>query len=209
MTYLIAASAVVLWIWILGVLRKAELKFWRYLLGACGVFIMFMVFVRPWLVLPLARIVAAIAGIFGKITGFYQAYYRYGVIFIDSVKGAITVNIDLECSGMIEIAAFLSLLSFYSVYNVPERIYVGVIGTLYTVLTNSFRLAVICTMIHFLGTDFYYIAHTIIGRIVFYILQVILYFYVFTKPQVLGMKTGGFGYDKKEDKTTGKGSTAS
>ena len=59
------------------------------------------------------------------------------------------------------------------------------------------------------GTDFYYIAHTIIGRIVFYILQVILYFYVFTKPQVLGMKTGGFGYDKKEDKTTGKGSTAS
>lgn len=209
MIYVVGAAAILLWIWLLSVLRKAELKFWRYILGACGIFILFMILARPFLMMPLARFVAAIAGIFGKVTGFYQAYYRYGVIFIESAKGAITVNIDLECSGIIEISAFLSLLSFYGVYNVPERIYVGVIGTLYTILTNSLRLAIICTMIHFLGTDYYYIAHTIVGRIVFYVLQVILYFFVFTKPQVLSMKTGGFGYDKNDGGVAGKGSGAS
>ena len=120
-------------------------------------FLILMILVRPWLVLPLARLVAAIAGIFGKVTGFYQAYYRYGVIFIESVNGAITVNIDLECSGFIEISAFISLLTFYGIYNIPERIYVGVIGTLYTMLTNALRISVICTMIHFLGTDYYYV----------------------------------------------------
>jgi len=167
MIYVVAAAAIGLWVWLLRVLRKAGLKFWRYLLGSCGIFLILLILVRPWLVLPLARLIAAIAGIFGKVTGFYQAYYRYGVIFIESLNGAITVNIDLECSGFIEISAFISLLAFYGIYNIPERIYIGVIGTLYTMLTNALRIAVICTMIHFLGTDYYYVAHTIVGRIVF------------------------------------------
>ena len=38
------------------------------------------------------------------------------------------------------------------------------------------------------------------GRIIFYVLQVILYFFVFTKPHVLKMKTGDFGYNKKDDR---------
>ena len=199
MIYVVAAAAIGLWVWLLRVLRKAGLKFWRYLLGSCGIFLILLILVRPWLVLPLARLIAAIAGIFGKVTGFYQAYYRYGVIFIESLNGAITVNIDLECSGFIEISAFISLLTFYGIYNVPERIYIAVVGTLYTMLTNAFRIAVICTMIHFLGTDYYYVAHTIVGRIVFYVLQVILYFFIFTRPHVLKMKTGDFGYNKKEE----------
>ncbi|MBQ1571679.1 MAG: exosortase family protein XrtG [Clostridiales bacterium] len=208
MIYVVAAAAIGLWVWLLRVLRKAGLKFWRYLLGSCGIFLILLILVRPWLVLPLARLIAAIAGIFGKVTGFYQAYYRYGVIFIESLNGAITVNIDLECSGFIEISAFISLLAFYGIYNIPERIYIGVVGTLYTMLTNALRIAVICTMIHFLGTDYYYVAHTIVGRIVFYVLQVILYFFIFTKPHVLKMKTGDFGYNKKEEITSKSGGEA-
>ena len=208
MIYVVAAAAIGLWVWLLRVLRKAGLKFWRYLLGSCGIFLIRLILVRPWLVLPLARLIAAIAGIFGKVTGFYQAYYRYGVIFIESLNGAITVNIDLECSGFIEISAFISLLAFYGIYNIPERIYIGVVGTLYTMLTNALRIAVICTMIHFLGTDYYYVAHTIVGRIVFYVLQVILYFFIFTKPHVLKMKTGDFGYNKKEEITSKSGGDA-
>ena len=85
---------------------------------------------------------------------------------------------------------------------------IGVVGTLYTMLTNALRIAVICTMIHFLGTDYYYVAHTIVGRIVFYVLQVILYFFIFTKPHVLKMKTGDFGYNKKEEITSKSGGDA-
>lgn len=208
MIYVVAAAAIGLWVWLLHVLRKAGLKFWRYLLGSCGIFLILLILVRPWIVLPLARLIAAIAGIFGKVTGYYQAYYRYGVIFIESLNGAITVNIDLECSGFIEISAFISLLAFYGIYNVPERIYIGVVGTLYTMLTNALRIAVICTMIHFLGTDYYYVAHTIVGRIVFYVLQVILYFFIFTKPHVLKMKTGDFGYNKKDEVAAKSGGDA-
>ena len=86
------------------------------------------------------------------------------------------------------------MLAFFRVYTVPERIYVGILGTVYTIVANAMRLTVICLMIHFLGTDYYYLAHTIIGRLFFYVLQVILYFFVFTKSQVVRTVVGSFGY---------------
>ncbi len=198
MPIFLSILAIVAWIWILVVLRRAKLKFWHYLLGSVGLFTILMLAVRPFMTMPLARLVAAVAGLFGKITGFYQAYFRYGVIFIESGKEALTVNIDLECSGIIEISAFIALISFFEVYSIPERIYVGIAGSLYTLVTNAIRIAVICTFIHFAGTDYYYMAHTFIGRIVFYVLQVLLYFFVFTKFQVKRTKTGGFDYSKEE-----------
>ena len=44
----------------------------------------------------------------------------------------------------------------------------------------------------------YYIAHTYVGRIFFYAATIVLYFYVFTKSQVVRMKVGSFSYDKEK-----------
>lgn len=196
-----------IWIYVLYVLNKVDLKFWFYIIGVIGSFLFSMTFLRGILTMPLARIVAALAGIVGDITGTYHAFYKYGVIFIESMNDSISVRIDLECSGIIEITVFLSLLLFFRVYSIAERIYIGIIGTMYTIFSNAIRLTTICLMIHFFGTNFYYMAHTVIGRILFYILQVLLYFMVFTKPQVIRTKVGSFSYrhdkDKKDDKKKG------
>lgn len=188
----------VVWIYILLVLYRADLKFWHYIVGSIGTFIFFMTFFRELVTMPLARIVAALAGIVGDLTGAYHAFYKYGVIFIESFNDSITVRIDLECSGIIEITIFVSLLAFFRVYSIPERVYIGIIGVMYTIFSNAIRLTCICLMIHFFGTNFYYMAHTVIGRIIFYVLQVILYFMVFTKPQVIRTKVGSFSYRKKD-----------
>lgn len=90
--------------------------------------------------------------------------------------------------------AFLSLLVFFRVYSVPERVIVGIMGVWYIMLANALRIIIICEMIHFIGIDVYYMAHTIVGRLVFYALSVLLYFYVFTKPQIIRMKIGRFSY---------------
>ena len=37
--------------------------------GMLGMFVLMMIFVRPWATQPLARIVAALAGFVGRITG--------------------------------------------------------------------------------------------------------------------------------------------
>lgn len=185
---------IIVWLYILHVLNKAQLKAWKYFWGSCGLFVIMMIFIRPYLTQPLAEIVATVAGVVGDITGMYTAYFKYGVIFIQSAAGAITLQIDLECSGILEIMAYIALLTFFDAYTVFERVIVGVVGTLYIICANALRITVISVIIYFNGISAYHIAHTIIGRLVFYALSVILYFVVFTKTQIIRQKVGGFSY---------------
>ena len=61
-------------------------------------------------------------------------------------------------------------------------------------LANAFRILVICFAVCIFGPGAYYVVHAIVGRILFYILSIYLYFYIFTKPQVVRMKVGSFVY---------------
>ena len=186
----------VIWIILMVVLHKAKLQAWFEVVGSIGLFIFGMVYIRPLAVEPLSRAVAAIAGIFGRLTGTFQNFFRYGIIFIPTKdSGNLTLQIDFECSGIIEILAYLSLLVFFKVYDAFERIVLSVLGVFYIIMANALRIILICEIIHFGGSGAYYIAHTYIGRIFFYFVSVVLYFYVFTKAQVVRMKVGNFRYN--------------
>lgn len=194
MNWIFVAVVIIAWIYVLNVLDRAKLEFWRYMAGSMGLFIILMITLREAITMPLARCVAAMAGILGDLTNTFVAYFKYGIIFIETGAGSMTLQIDMECSGVIEIIAFLSLLIFFRVYNRYERIIVGVLGTAYIMVCNALRIALICEAVHFLGTDAYFIAHTFVGRIFFYVMTVILYFYVFTKSHIIKMKVGNFSY---------------
>ncbi len=109
-----------------------------------------------------------------------------------------TLQIDFECSGIIELMAYFSILCFFRVYSIPERALLSVFGLIYITVVNAMRISIISLAIHFGGENMYYIAHTYIGRIFFYVMTVILYFFVFTKSQVVRMKVGSFSYDQKD-----------
>lgn len=195
---LIVLVFILIWVFLLRVLRRAGLDFWHYLVGTIGMFIILFVYVREPMTMPIARIVALLASIPGKFGHLYEAYYKYGTIFIDSGGSAISMQIDFECSGIIEIIAYISLLAFYKVYTISERVTLGMVGVMCIIISNAIRIAAICLIIYFAGTDMYFIAHTIIGRLIFYTLTVILYFYVFTKSQIVKQKVGAFGYDNNK-----------
>ena len=142
MTIIAGIIFLIVWLYILWALRRSDLPAWRFIWGSCGLFVLMMIFVRPYCTQPLAQVVAAIAGAFGKITGMFSAYYKYGVVFVDSRAGAISLLIDFECSGILEIMAYLSLLAFFQAYSRYERIAVGVIGTVYIILANAIRITV-------------------------------------------------------------------
>ena len=186
---------VAVWAYVLYVLKKAKIKAWGFFWGSLGLFIILMVFVQPYVTTPLARCVTALAGLIGKATGAFLAYFKYSIIFITPKVGdSMTLMVDMECSGVIEIMAFLCLLAFYEVYSLAERAIMGIIGFCYIMLCNALRIVIICMSVYFWGTSAYYVVHTFVGRIIFYILSVILYFYVFTKPQIASMKVGNFSY---------------
>ena len=188
----------IVWLYFLHAFTKAELHAWRFLWGSMGLFVMAMLFVQPYLTQPLSQCVTALAGIFGELTGAFEAYFKYGIIFINTSAGAMTLQIDFECSGIIEIMAFGSLLAFFRVYRPSEKLMVAIGGFAYIMVCNAIRIAMICLAVHVFGTQAYYIMHTFVGRIFFYILSVMMYFYVFTKPHIIQMKVGNFTYGHRQ-----------
>jgi exosortase family protein XrtG len=188
----------VIWLVNLRIFYKIKNQAAFITVGMLGMFVLMMIFVRPWATQPLARIVAALAGFVGRLTGTFTPFFKYGILFVGTRNGSITLQIDFECSGIIEIMVYLSILTFYRVYSVSERAILSAVGFIYIIVANALRIIIIATMIHFGGEDMYYIAHTYVGRIFFYAATIVLYFYVFTKSQVVRMKVGSFSYDKEK-----------
>lgn len=186
----------VIWLYVLSVLRRGKLAFWHFLVGSVGMFVFLMIWIQPIITVPLAKIVAAVSGILGDLTGLYDSYFLYGILFINNKKGAISLYIDYECSGVIEIMAFSSLLWFYSVYQLHEKIIANIAGFFAIFFANVMRIFIICVLIYFYGNDIYFLAHTIFGRLFFYACSVLLYFYVFTKSQIIRQKVGKVSYDR-------------
>ena len=114
---LLFIACVAAWLFVLRVLKGADLRFWHFLVGAVGLFVLGMVFVRPWATMPLAQGVSALAGIVGDLTGTFDPYFRYAVLFVPAGDSSITLQVDMECSGIIETMAFVSLLAFYELHD--------------------------------------------------------------------------------------------
>lgn len=160
-----------------------------------------MIWLQPIVTTPLTKLVALVAGELGELTGTYASYYQYSMLFIPKSTAAVSLYVDLECSGVIEMMAFLALLSFFEVYNIYEKVIVGILGILGIFAANVLRIFIICLMIYKWGNGIYYFAHAIFGRIIFYVFSIALYFYVFTKSQIVRQKIGNFSYgDQKETK---------
>ncbi len=189
---------VVIWLLNLRIFYKVKNQAAFITIGMGGLFILMMIFLRPIATMPLARIVAALAGLFGRVTGYFSAFFKYGIIFVETAGGSMTLQIDFECSGIIEIMVYIAILAFFKVYTISERAILSAVGVIYIILANALRIIIIASMIHFGGEQMYYIAHTYVGRIFFYAATVVLYFYVFTKSQVVRMKVGSFSYDKEK-----------
>ena len=196
--YVVGIVGFIAWIYLLYVLDRAQVPAWRYIAGSGGLFVFMMAYLRPVLTQPLASLVAACAGLFGSITGIFTSFFKYGVIFISSRAGQISLQIDFECSGVLEIMAFISLLAFFRAYSSFERVVVGIIGSVLLLLFNVIRIITISLIIYQFGTKSFYVAHTLIGRLVFYGLSVMLYFVVFTKTQIVRQKVGNFTYGHSE-----------
>lgn len=107
---------------------------------------------------------------------------------------------DFECGGVIEILVFISLVAFFAVYRTWEKLLISFAGILWIIAANIIRLFSICLMINQFGNESYYMAHTIVGRLLFYALSIILYFYVFTRAQIRRQRVGEFGYDSETGK---------
>ena len=64
---ILIAVLFVVWVYILTVLHRAKLPFFKFLVGSVGMFLILMATLQPIITVPLQKAVAASTGIIGDI----------------------------------------------------------------------------------------------------------------------------------------------
>lgn len=171
---------IIIWIYLLSVLKRAKLTAFSFIVGSVGLFFILMAISSPYWIWFFTHDVIDGVDWFGRLTGMSQTYVKYGLVYIVNHSSPVTMSIDYECSGIIETMAFVSLLAFYPTYTHKEKVFYLILGVLWIYLANVFRLIIVIIVVHLGGANVFYLAHSILGRIAFYLLIIALYYNVFT-----------------------------
>lgn len=183
------------WLYVLSVLKRIGWSAAYVVLGVVGTFFIIISLANNNVISFLMRLNTSGAGVVGMLTGFYTVAPTLGIIHIVSGQSAINLFITYECSALIELAAYIALVLFFPFFkNLQQRLKLLGFGVSYLLLANMLRVTVTALIIHFLGLPSLIWAHVIVGRLIFYVLTIILYFYVFTRSQVLHIKIGRFDF---------------
>lgn len=104
------------------------------------------------------------------------------VMVVTQDVGWTLLKVGVESSGLLEMAVFVSLLLFYPGLSAGQRARTIVIGCVVTWLANALRILLIIAMLQIFGKGALVIAHSIVGKGVFFGLTIAMYWYLLTAP---------------------------
>ena len=185
------AILIILWLMTLLILNRIELYFYRFIVGCIGLFFILLLFygneIEGLLLFLVSNILASIDGYFP----YFKVFKDVGMINVTHTnESIISFYINYECTGIIETLVYTSLIMFYPIYSFKDKTIRMIIGNIAVVLANVIRILVILISLHYLGSDYFFVIHTVIGRIIFFFLVVTLYYYMFTKKHINIQKIG-------------------
>jgi exosortase family protein XrtG len=105
-----------------------------------------------------------------------------GGLVVPDPTGWSILQVGIECSALIEMSIFVGLMLFYPRLPARERLGRIGVGVLATIGVNLVRLAVITIMVAALGKPVVPWAHAIVGRLIFFVGILFLYWKMLTLP---------------------------
>jgi exosortase family protein XrtG len=167
----------------LVLLRKAHKGLIAYLWGAFGLatILIFAGQIGNWNNLLGAFQAGILVLLSGLVGGGLRTVAGGGLVVPDPTGWSI-LQIGIECSALIEISIFVSLMLFYPRLPAAERLLRIAIGVLATIAINLLRLGIIAVMVSTLGKPAIPWAHAVVGRLVFFVGILFLYWRMLTLP---------------------------
>jgi len=107
---------------------------------------------------------------------------RFQLILTDGSSSILKLGI--ECSAILESSIVFSLLIFYPLFSLRQRILRVIFGLIVTYVINILRLMIIVLMADKFGPDYIFLAHAGVARVFFFVSELLLYWYLMTKPTV-------------------------
>ena len=179
-----------IFLWAIVVLFFRANRIWLpyYVIGAVGlaliiIFIGRATFVETSLQQVVAAGVHAISGLTPVPTRVFQAAPgAIMVLVVDQSVGWAMLQITVESSGLLETGVIAGMLMFYPGWSIQKRLKYSIIAILATYVANIVRLMVIVIVIHYGGKDTLLVSHTILGRAVFFVGVIAIYWYMISRP---------------------------
>jgi exosortase family protein XrtG len=174
-------------LWVLTLLFFKSHRNWLpyYLVGSVGLTISSIALSRT--ILPveelLKRSLTTVVHQFGS-------YVSLDTRLIDEVPGALMVlvipqidgwtvfNVGVESSGLLEMSVMIGIVGFYPGWSAKRRVLAGLLGLTATFVANVARIMFIAFMLQNVGKDALFISHTVLGRMIFAILVLGIFWYV-------------------------------
>ncbi len=103
---------------------------------------------------------------------------------LDPVAGSDILKLGIECSAILELSVIFALIIFYPFFNWKQKIIRATFGLVATYVINLMRLMIIVLMADKFGSDYIFLAHAGVARVFFFICELLLYWYLITKPTV-------------------------
>lgn len=188
---LIFISILILFLMVLRLFKNLKMNFFKFFFGSLGLFTIVTIFFLNPLENMLGDLITNILLKISNFTTAFQVYAKHTILIIDANNGIISMHINYECSGIIELMVFSSLVIFFPFIEKKKKILNLVLGNIYIVVANIIRILFIVAVVKTFGIESYGIAHMVYGRILFFVLMVFLYYRVFTKNQIKLQRVGG------------------
>ena len=192
MTWGIAAPLILLWV--LGVVFFRANRIWLpyYLVGSVGLafIIIFVGRATPIQTLMETGVAFSTYGVANMLNISSRVFHAApGSLMIFVVGQAVghdngwtMVRVTIECSSLLETGVISGMVGFYPGWSLRKRLGLVLLGVIATYLANIVRLVVIISTLHWFGKDSLFIAHTIVGRAVFFVLIIAVFWYIITLP---------------------------
>lgn len=186
--FIVGVAAFLIAIAYLARVRRWWLSF--YLAGSLSVLLLIVAFfsltgLDNYLMAIEAQNMAFVATVFGLPT----SYLPPNAFIFPDPSGWVVFGIGFECSSLIELGVLVGLLFFYPGYNVLCRVIYILLGVAVIYVANIIRMLTVAYVVHILGNQYVYIAHTLVGKLLFFAFVVTLFWYLLTKPTLKIVKT--------------------
>jgi exosortase family protein XrtG len=165
------------------VLRRARKGLFAYLWSAFGLaaILIFAGQIGSWNT-PLGSLQAEILAFLSRLVGGGLQTVPGGGLVVPDPTGWSILQVGIECSALIEMSIFIGLMLFYPRLPAGQRLGRIALGVLATIAVNLVRLVVIAAMVAALGKPIVPWAHAIVGRLVFFVGILYLYWRMLTLP---------------------------
>lgn len=103
-------------------------------------------------------------------------------MMVPDSAGWVGMQVGIESSTVIEISVFVGVIVFYPRLHPVQRFLSLIAGVVGTYILNLFRLLLIMSAVMVFDREVFPIAHNLVGRIIYFLGVIALYWYLLTRP---------------------------